>query len=194
MQCEGIYMSPDWKVAEPYGKLLLRDLAEIEATATIWKGQVIESERGRVEELSRSIAEFVKFRQELVRLAQTESTPVARAFGDNDANRKVRSALNKQLDVLNKAYVTHMETAKQEVTRIEGINQIILGALACVAVVAVAAGFVFVLRGMSRPLQALRDTMRQLADGNFDVVLAGLGRKDEIGDIAGAVETFKLKA
>jgi methyl-accepting chemotaxis protein len=194
MESRGIYMSPDWKTAEPYGKLLLRHLAEIEATAKLWRGQVIESERGRVEELSRSIAEFVRFRQELVRLAQNDSTAVARAFGDNDANRKVRSALNNQLDALNKAYVAHTEAARQEVERIEGINQTILRALAGLAVVAVGAGFVFVLRGMTRPLHALRDTMLQLADGNFNAVLAGLGRKDEIGDIAGAVETFKLKA
>src|SRR5260370_13795516 len=36
--------------------------------------------------------------------------------------------------------------------------------------------------------------MLQLADGKFDVVLPGLGRKDEIGEIAQAVETFKVKA
>src|SRR6476659_6684103 len=34
----------------------------------------------------------------------------------------------------------------------------------------------------------------KLAEGDFDVVLPGLGRKDEIGDMAGAVEAFKLKA
>ena len=36
--------------------------------------------------------------------------------------------------------------------------------------------------------------MLELADGNFDVVLPGLGRKDEIGDVAQAVETFKVKS
>ena len=36
--------------------------------------------------------------------------------------------------------------------------------------------------------------MRQLASGNFDVVLPGLGRKDEIGEMAAAVEEFKLQA
>ena len=49
-------------------------------------------------------------------------------------------------------------------------------------------------RGIVRPLRALTDGMRKLAGGDFDVVLPGLGRSDEIGDIAGAVETFKLKA
>jgi methyl-accepting chemotaxis protein len=45
-----------------------------------------------------------------------------------------------------------------------------------------------------RPLFALTGAMGQLANGNFEVVLPGLGRKDEIGDMAQAVETFKVKA
>ena len=36
--------------------------------------------------------------------------------------------------------------------------------------------------------------MRELASGNFDVVLPGLGRKDEIGEMASAVEEFKVQA
>jgi methyl-accepting chemotaxis protein len=49
-------------------------------------------------------------------------------------------------------------------------------------------------RGISRPMIALCKTMRELAGGNFDVVLPGLGRKDELGEMAGAVEEFKLQA
>jgi methyl-accepting chemotaxis protein len=44
------------------------------------------------------------------------------------------------------------------------------------------------------PLHKLTATMRKLADGDFGVVLPGLGRKDEIGAIAAAVEGFKVKA
>ena len=49
-------------------------------------------------------------------------------------------------------------------------------------------------RGISRPMTAMCKAMRELAGGNFDVVLPGLGRKDEIGEMAGAVEEFKLQA
>jgi methyl-accepting chemotaxis protein len=49
-------------------------------------------------------------------------------------------------------------------------------------------------RSVSRPLSAMRAAMIELANGNFAVVLPGLGRKDEIGEIAQAVETFKIKA
>jgi methyl-accepting chemotaxis protein len=47
---------------------------------------------------------------------------------------------------------------------------------------------------ISRPLRRLNGAMHELASGKFDVVLPGLGRGDEIGDIAGAVEEFKVKA
>src|SRR5215213_7545066 len=45
-----------------------------------------------------------------------------------------------------------------------------------------------------RPLSALTATMGELGKGNFDVVLPGLGRKDEIGAMAHAVEAFRTKA
>ena len=49
-------------------------------------------------------------------------------------------------------------------------------------------------RAISRPVIGLCAGMRELADGNFQVVLPGLGRGDEVGDMAQAVETFKVKA
>ncbi|MGX4772976.1 methyl-accepting chemotaxis protein [Bradyrhizobium guangdongense] len=47
---------------------------------------------------------------------------------------------------------------------------------------------------ISRPLSALTSAMGELAAGNFALVLPGLGRNDEIGDMAHAVELFKVKA
>ena len=52
----------------------------------------------------------------------------------------------------------------------------------------------FIGRSVSRPLSAMRLAMIELANGNFGVRLPGLGRADEIGEIAQAVETFKVKA
>src|SRR6516165_726989 len=49
-------------------------------------------------------------------------------------------------------------------------------------------------RGISRPMIMMCQAMRELAGGNFDVVLPGLGRRDELGQMAGAVEEFKLQA
>ena len=49
-------------------------------------------------------------------------------------------------------------------------------------------------RGIARPMTAMCAAMRKLAAGDFDVVLPGLGRRDEIGEMASAVEEFKLQA
>jgi methyl-accepting chemotaxis protein len=49
-------------------------------------------------------------------------------------------------------------------------------------------------KGISRPMIAMCKAMRELAGGNFDVVLPGLGRRDELGEMAGAVEEFKMQA
>ena len=49
-------------------------------------------------------------------------------------------------------------------------------------------------KGISRPMTTMCKAMRELAGGNFDVILPGLGRKDELGEMAGAVEEFKVQA
>ena len=49
-------------------------------------------------------------------------------------------------------------------------------------------------KGISRPMTTMCKAMRELAGGNFDVVLPGLGRKDELGEMASAVEEFKVQA
>src|SRR4051812_45711956 len=53
---------------------------------------------------------------------------------------------------------------------------------------------IFSVFTIARPMRALSVSMQELAEGNFGVVLPGLGRKDEIGDVAAAVEAFKVKA
>jgi methyl-accepting chemotaxis protein len=48
-------------------------------------------------------------------------------------------------------------------------------------------------RDITGAIRGLTDGMRQLAAGRFDFVLSGVGRKDEVGSIAVAVDEFKLK-
>jgi methyl-accepting chemotaxis protein len=70
-----------------------------------------------------------------------------------------------------------------------GIQAAILSVILLVAVLAF-----FIGHAVSRPLAAMTKAMRELAAGNFSVVLPGLGRRDEVGEMAQAVETFKEKA
>jgi methyl-accepting chemotaxis protein len=49
-------------------------------------------------------------------------------------------------------------------------------------------------RAIAKPVVGLVGAMRKLGEGDFAVVLPGLGRTDEVGDMAQAVEAFKVKA
>ena len=52
----------------------------------------------------------------------------------------------------------------------------------------------FTAGSITTPLRGLKEGMLKLASGDFSVVLPGLSRADEIGDMAQAVESFKVKA
>jgi methyl-accepting chemotaxis protein len=51
-----------------------------------------------------------------------------------------------------------------------------------------------IARGIIRPLSGLTAGMKKLAEGDFSVVLPGIDRKDEVGEMARAVEGFKVQA
>src|ERR1700761_7540623 len=146
MESRGIYMAPDWKTAEPFANGLLRHLKTIGELAKDWQRVVIESERTKVDALSASIDQFVQFRTELGRLAREATLPEARAFGDNNANRTVRSRLNTNLDELEKDYLEHETDAHAYVEEINKSNFHLLIAIAVVGVFVGGIGAVFVHR------------------------------------------------
>jgi methyl-accepting chemotaxis protein len=78
-------------------------------------------------------------------------------------------------------------TVRENIQRRMGIS-ILLIAFAVLGV-----GF-FIGRSVSKPLSAMTAAMVDLAKGNLGIVLPGLGRTDEIGEIAQAVEAFKVNA
>lgn len=65
-----------------------------------------------------------------------------------------------------------------------------LGVLA--TVLAVVCGMLFLVsRRVTGPLRQIQQAMLRIAGGDFSVVLPGLDRKDEISDVANAIERFK---
>jgi methyl-accepting chemotaxis protein len=59
------------------------------------------------------------------------------------------------------------------------------------AVVMVCAASLLIGRSISKALSAMVQAMTRLASGDSAVAIPGLGRKDEVGEMAGAVEVFK---
>lgn len=111
----------------------------------------------------------------------------------NDYVAQATTAINSILRLANAVG----EAADQEATK-EAANSssklLIAGLifLGCISLAFVS--FWIAFSRILRPLTALTTAMGELAKGNFSVVLPGLDRKDEMGDMARAVETFKVKA
>jgi methyl-accepting chemotaxis protein len=110
------------------------------------------------------------------------------------ANAQLGDEMAKGMDELKASQLKTLEAMKASAD--ESIADTTRNSLALAGVALVLGlGLAFVIgRGISMPMKGLTGGMMELAGGNFDVVLPGVGRKDEIGEIAGAVETFKVKS
>ena len=103
MESRGIYMSTDPKLVAKYGVGLMKFLGELDANMTQWKESLHPSQLKDFARAEARTEEFIGFRSELVRLANEVSPAAGRAWGDNDANRSNRKALNEELSILAKA-------------------------------------------------------------------------------------------
>ena len=190
MESRGIYMSADWTAAEPFAKNLNRQLGELQDVARAWKSDAIASQQSNIEDLAERIDQFVRFRTELVRLGKEESAAAARAFGDNDANRTVRTALNNSLHTVARAYEQEIARARSQVEADERHFLAILLAVAVLGAMALAGGLLFVKAGLLTPVLKMRDSMLRLSQGDLDFAIDGRQRAHELAEMARAVEVF----
>jgi methyl-accepting chemotaxis protein len=142
----------------------------------------IESKRAVGGELpAEAVAKSGKLGDEANRIAREVTLPIA---------REIEALADKVVEYAKRKGEEENAAAVQETSSAER-NSLIVGVAAALLLIGTC---VFSIFTIARPMSALSASMQELADGNFAVVLPGLGRKDEIGDVAQAVETFKVKA
>jgi methyl-accepting chemotaxis protein len=124
-------------------------------------------------------ARIAKLNEEAVRIARDVTLPIAAEL-EPLANQITEFAKHNVEEQAAQA-AREMATAEWESMAI-GIGTILL----------LIATSIFSFFTIARPMRALSVSMEELAGGNFAVVLPGLGRKDELGAVAGAVEKFKV--
>ncbi|MCK6450485.1 MAG: methyl-accepting chemotaxis protein [Alphaproteobacteria bacterium] len=192
MESRGVYMSRDKAEVEKFAKPLLAQLEKMPPLMQDWRSLMDPAQRAQSDAAVGQLDQFVQFRRELVRLGLEVGAPKAREFGDNDANRTNRQNLNKELLKLADANAKQVEALRRqvEVDSSRRITELIaLTALGIALAVAMAmAGSRYLI---ALPIRALAAVMERLAKGDDSVVVGGAGRKDEIGAMARAVQTFK---
>ena len=100
MDSRGIYMSSKATDRANYGAGVMKFLAELDANMAAWKEHVAPEDREDFVRAQARAQEFIRFRTELVRLGNEVGEVAAREWGDNEANRSTREALNREIDAL----------------------------------------------------------------------------------------------
>lgn len=89
-----------------------------------------------------------------------------------------------------KAGAVHLAATSRSATA----QMIVLFGTLLLSIAATVFAYYVVLRGVVQPLAVLTSTMRQLADGDTQVVIPGATRRDEIGEMAATVAIFRDNA
>jgi methyl-accepting chemotaxis protein len=190
MESRGVYMSTEASVVKKYGQGLLKFNDQILAVVNDWQSIVRSDDAEQFGVFKKRIEQFVEFRKELVRRANEISPAAGREWGDNDANRVVRAALNKDLEALSAVYSERGERISKQADVNRGLSLLLTG-LGGLALVLVAIGVLIVFRSVARPLSTITATIRQVAAGAENVEVPHTGRADEIGALARAIHIFQ---
>lgn len=144
--------------------------------------------RELVTALEGPLAAYAASAREIIALAQRDPAAAqARLDGFNEKFSDLEKTMAAASDAYEKSAVAAVEKA-DNATRLAGILMIsgLIGALLATLGIALAAR-----RFVVRPLLGLTGTMNRLASGDYSVDAPALGRRDEIGEMAKAVDTFK---
>ncbi len=193
MDSRGIYMSASKPEMERFAAPLLGNLVKLEQTVAEWRDLIDPADRADFNKVSALIADFAKFRRELVRIGRDVAIPEARTFGDNDVNRQNRQALNAEVDRLSEKGEADGHRKLAELEEYFAQRIVIFAAL---IVLAIGAGFtvglLMVRRQIINPLKALTDRMGTMSDGSLDKPIEDGGRRDEIGAMLRSIEGFRI--
>jgi methyl-accepting chemotaxis protein len=190
MESRGVYMSTEPAVVKKYGDGLLKFNEQIRGVVKDWESIVQADDSEQFAVFKKRIEQFVDFRKELVRRGVEIDAAAGREWGDNDANRAVRSALNKDLEALSKVYAER----RKQIVRQGDVNRTLalaLTGLGGLALVVVVMGVLIISRSVARPLAVITATIKRVAEGAENVEVPHTDRADEIGALARAIRIFQ---
>ncbi|MCP3381075.1 methyl-accepting chemotaxis protein [Bradyrhizobium sp. CCGUVB4N] len=164
--------------------------------------------RKRIDRLAVLIGDFLKGERQIEAIRKQElaldgkrdgeaSAQLAKLVAEVDRVRKETLApINEEISALTDQITAFakqraIETRAEAETEAASVarTSFITGVLVALLLIGAC---IFSVFSIARPMRALTVAMEKLAGGDFSVVLPGLGRKDEVGEVAGAVEKFKI--
>jgi len=190
MESRGVYMSTDAAVVKKYGEGLLKFNDSILGVVKNWEALVQADDAEQFATFKKRIEQFIDFRKELVRRGVEINAAAGREWGDNDANRQVRSALNKDLEALSRVYAERSKKLAAQADANHTLAYVLTG-LGVLAIIVVIIGVLIISRSIARPLSVITETIKRVADGDEGIEVPHANRGDEIGALARAIKIFQ---
>src|SRR5580704_11088193 len=191
MESRGIYMSSDADTVKKYADGLTRFNDQIGSVVQEWQKSARPEDAAVFAEFAARVQKFQEFRRELVRRG-TEIGPAAgREWGDNDANRTVRTALTNDLDRLGELYAKRSQDIYGQIEsgiHVTAVEMMVLGALALVLAMA---GALVIRHSIARPLAAVTRVTEAVAAGEATLAVPFRDRADEVGALARSIAIFQ---
>ena len=191
MESRGIYMSTDPKLVKVYGDGLLAFNDRITNVVKEWRGSVRDEDAVLFEPFAKRLAQFQEFRRELVRRGVEIGPAAGREWGDNDANRSVRKALNADIEALAEHYSKRSHRLYAAI--VEGIDRAawLMTLLAGCAMLLTIIGALIIWRAVARPLARITGVTEAVAAGGSQVSIPFRERGDEVGALARSIAVFQ---
>ncbi len=191
MESRGIYMSPNIETAKRFAEGLTRFNDQIGAVVKGWRQSVSPEDAQVFADFAERVKKFQEFRRELVRRGTEISPESGREWGDNDANRTVRTALTNDLDKLGRLYAKRSRNIYDQIEsaiRTTAREMMLFGTAVLVLAIF---GALVIQRLVARPLADVTRVTEAVAggDGTLDVPYGD--RHDEIGALARSISVFQ---
>jgi methyl-accepting chemotaxis protein len=124
-------------------------------------------------------------------LAKADAAAAAKSYADITAAYTAHRAV---IDEIVKQTNDDNAATEAEATRRDKFFTWILWGISAFVFVVVGAGIAGVAKGVIQPIIRMTGVMERLAGGELESEIPSLGRKDEVGAMAGAVQIFKENA
>ncbi|RYE07552.1 MAG: HAMP domain-containing protein [Hyphomicrobiales bacterium] len=194
MDARGIYASDTVEQAKPFGEGILASLDKIDALLAAWQPMVKPEDVAAFDKVVTRTAEFRSFRAETARLGTIDPAQ-ANAQGNNEANRANRKAYQGEIDEVVLKDQADYDQLRAELAAFQAsVLPFVLVATLLGLFAGVGVALYIATRHVVRPLGQMTDAMAKLATGDLKVEVPGLGKTDEIGEMAAAVGVFKENA
>lgn len=190
MESRGIYMTDDRAKMKHFADGLVRRNRELADAVKSMERTVGNDDAEQFAAFRQRIAQFIEFRQELMRRGVEISSAAAREWGDNDVNRTLRNKLNSDLEAFERIYRQRAREA-DELANNNRYAAAYLFALGLAALVLAGLNVVVMRGSVVGALAEITQATDRIADGDVKSKVPHLGRHDEIGHLARAVQHFR---